>query len=336
VVTSREPPHCDRSRLGFTVGSNGETGVGVITRFITLERGTPNMSLLPSRGPDASTSQEGELEIVGVDEDVSAVLDALSSDTAREILNTVYDEPGTPSELADRLGMSIQKVSYHLEKLEEEELITVAGTRYSEKGQEMKVYEPPDDPLVLFVGTRERKRSLRSLVKRLVPVVGLLTAASFVVELLLGNFPLPIGTTGSGGEDADPQSGGDAGSQSGADAGGEVATTGQPTDSADLGGNVTIEPEEPTAEPATTAGGDGGGISIAEATETATPAATEAPTPAATGTPVNYQVEATEVARTAASDGGVALSLSPGLAFFLGGLLVLTIVTVAWAYGDAV
>ncbi|MFC6973521.1 helix-turn-helix domain-containing protein [Halomicroarcula sp. GCM10025709] len=168
------------------------------------------MSLLPSRGPDASTSQEGELEIVGVDEDVSAVLDALSSDTAREILNTVYDEPGTPSELADRLGMSIQKVSYHLEKLEEEELITVAGTRYSEKGQEMKVYEPPDDPLVLFVGTRERKRSLRSLVKRLVPVVGLLTAVSFVIELLLGNFPLPIGTTGSGGEDAAPQAGGTA------------------------------------------------------------------------------------------------------------------------------
>ncbi|MFC7077812.1 ArsR/SmtB family transcription factor [Haloarcula halophila] len=289
------------------------------------------MSLLPSRGPDASTSQEGELEIVGVDEDVSAVLDALSSDTAREILNTVYEDPGTPSELADRLGMSIQKVSYHLEKLEEEELITVAGTRYSEKGQEMKVYEPPEDPLVLFVGTRERKRSLRSLVKRLVPVVGLLTATSFVIELLLGNFPLPFGLSSSGGEDAGPQSSGDAGSQSGGDGGG-VDLRSQGTDSSDSGGNVTIQ-EEPTpattAEPQTTAGDGGGGISIAEATETATPEAT--------GTPAEYQLDAaTEVARTAASDGGTALSLSPGLAFFLGGLLVLAIVTVAWAYGERV
>ncbi|WP_284009339.1 helix-turn-helix domain-containing protein [Haloarcula pelagica] len=292
------------------------------------------MSLLPSRGPDASTSQEGELEIVGVDEDVSAVLDALSSDTAREILNTVYDEPGTPSELADRLGMSIQKVSYHLEKLEEEELITVAGTRYSEKGQEMKVYEPPDDPLVLFVGTRERKRSLRSLVKRLVPVVGLLTAVSFVIELLLGNFPLPIGTTGSGGEDAAPQAGGDGDGQSAADGGEQIATTDQSKDSADLGGNVTVNQEEPspaaTADPQTTAGGDGGGgISIAEATETATPEAT--------GTPAGYQLDAaTEVAQTAASGGGPGLSLSPGLAFFLGGLLVLLVVTAAWAYGESV
>jgi hypothetical protein len=166
----------------------------------------------------------------------------------------------------------------------------------------------------------------------------LLTAVSFIIELLLGNFPLPIGTTGSGGDEAAPQSGGDAGSQSGADAGGEVATTGQRTDSADLGGNATIEPEEPTAEPATTAGGDGGGgISIAEATETDTPAPTEAATPEATGTPVSTEFDAaTEVARTAASEGGAALSLSPGLAFFLGGLLVLTIVTVAWAYGDSV
>lgn len=65
-------------------------------------------------------------------------------------------------------------MSYHLEKLEDEELIAVAGTRYSEKGQEMKVYEPPEDLLVLFVGTQERKDSLRALVKRLLPTIGIL------------------------------------------------------------------------------------------------------------------------------------------------------------------
>jgi DNA-binding transcriptional ArsR family regulator len=249
------------------------------------------MSLLPSRGPETSTSQDGELQIVGVDEDVSAVLDALSSDTAREILNAVYDDPGTASDLAERLDMSIQKVSYHLEKLENEELIAVAGTQYSEKGQEMNVYEPPEDPLVLFVGTQERKRSLRSLAKRLLPVVGILTAASAVVQFLFGTLPGLFGTA------SDPD-------------GGEPAAAGDATD-------TPAARETPTPAEETTTDG---GVSIME--ETATPVQTEEPTA------VEYAAEATETA--AAAGGG--LDLEPGVAFFLGGLLVVAVVSVTWYY----
>ncbi|MFC7020776.1 MULTISPECIES: ArsR/SmtB family transcription factor [Haloarcula] len=265
------------------------------------------MSLLPSRGPEASTSQDGELEIVGVDEDVSAVIEALSSETAREILNAVYDDPGTPSELADRLGMSIQKVSYHLEKLEEEELIAVAGTRYSEKGQEMKVYQPPDDPLVLFVGTRDRKRSLRALAKRLVPVVGLLTAASVAVQVITEGVPF-VGQSASGDGGEAPSGGGDAGADP------ALSTT-----------------AETTAEPTATAtpSGDDGGVSIAEATETPTPteAPTETPVPEPTTTPTDV---ATELAEVSGAAGG--FDVPPGLVFFLGGLLVVAVVAAVWVY----
>lgn len=266
------------------------------------------MSLLPSRGPDASTSQDGELQVVGVDEDVSAVLDALSSETAREILNAVYDDPGTPSELADRLGMSIQKVSYHLEKLEDEELIAVAGTQYSEKGQEMKVYEPPDDPLVLFVGTRERKRSLRSLVQRVLPVVGILTAASVMMQVLLGRVPFQLGSPGAG--DAGTSG---AGSESDAGAG--------------SGPTTQTEAARETPPPD---GGDGG-FHIAEATETPAPA-TEAP-----ATPEPTQAEAmTEQARQLTTDAaaGGGFGLEPGVAFFLGGLLVVSLYVAYWAYSE--
>ncbi|NLV12563.1 ArsR/SmtB family transcription factor [Haloarcula argentinensis] len=271
------------------------------------------MSLLPSRGPDTSTSQDGELQVVGVDEDVSAVLDALSSETAREILNTVYDEPGTPSELADRLDMSIQKVSYHLEKLEEEELITVAGVQYSEKGQEMKVYEPPEDPLVLFVGTQERKQSLRSLVRRVLPVIGVLTAASVMLQLLLGQFPIQFGSSGAGG---DAGTAGD-GAQGGGDA--------ESLDAA----NQTAVTAEPTPTPTAS---DDGGFQIAEATET--PEATQAPrsTPAPEAdTPVAAMTEeARQLTTDAAASGG--FHIEPGVAFFLGGLLVLTLYVSFWAY----
>ncbi|WP_434530750.1 ArsR/SmtB family transcription factor [Haloarcula sp. NS06] len=271
------------------------------------------MSLLPSRGPDTSTSQDGELQVVGVDEDVSAVLDALSSETAREILNTVYEEPGTPSELADRLDMSIQKVSYHLEKLEDEELIAVAGVQYSEKGQEMKVYEPPEDPLVLFVGTQERKRSLRSLIRRVLPVIGILTAASVMLQLLLGQFPIQFGSSGAGG---DAGTAGD-----GAQGGGDVESL----DTA----NRTASTAEST--PTSTASDDGG-FQIAEATET--PEATQAPrsTPAPEAdTPVAAMTEeARQLTTDAAASGG--FHIEPGVAFFLGGLLVLTLYVSFWAY----
>ncbi|WP_336339178.1 ArsR/SmtB family transcription factor [Haloarcula brevis] len=257
------------------------------------------MSLLPSRGPDTSTSQDGELQVVGVDEDVSAVLDALSSETAREILNTVYEEPGTPSELADRLDMSIQKVSYHLEKLEDEELITVAGVQYSEKGQEMKVYEPPDDPLVLFVGTRERKQSLRSLVRRVLPIVGILTAASVMLQLLLGQFPVQFSGAGDAGTAGD-----------GGQGGGDVESL------------DTATPEAPTATPTAA---DDGGFQIAEATET--PEATPAP---AADTPAEVVTEEARRLTTEAAGGG--LPLEPGVVFFLGGLFVLILYVSLWAY----
>jgi DNA-binding transcriptional ArsR family regulator len=289
------------------------------------------MSLLPSRGPETSTSQDGELQVVGVDEDVAAVLDALSSETARNILNAVYEEPGTPSELADRLEMSIQNVSYHLEKLHDEELIAVAGTQYSEKGQEMTVYEPPDDPLVVFVGTPDRKRTLRSMLERFVPAIGLLTAASVMIQVVFGKLPGLFGTPETGGE---PSSQVDAG---GANETGSV----EPTESAP-GTEATPSPEsasgaESTSAPETTAT-DSGEIRIQDTNprQTEAPAETQTATPADSqtedaSTVVEFTQEATETATTAASGG---FDLEPGVAFFLGGVLVLAVVGVTWAYTE--
>ena len=244
------------------------------------------------------------MEVIGVDEDVDTLLDALSSDTARAVLNAIYDEPGTPSEIADRLDMSIQKISYHLEKLEDEDLISVAGTRYSEKGQEMTVYEPPEDPLVLFVGTRERKDSLRTMVKRLLPTVGILALASVAVQRFLGR-------DGGSGAVSLSSSSGDAGA-SGGDAG------------------VSSQAAEATGTATDAAADSGGGnltYSSAEATETAAETATEAPTQTPAGESIDTTVQATE-----AVAGSAGLGVSPGLAFFLGGMLVIAVLVGWWGY----
>lgn len=150
--------------------------------------GYRTVSLLPSRRPDVSTEQEGDLRVLGVaDDELQAVLDALSSETARSILSGIYAEPGTATDLADRTDNSVQTVSYHLSKLVDAGLIRVAATRYSEKGKEMDVYGPADDPVVVFVGTEEREASLRTLLKRLVGATALLlVGALFVLARTLG------------------------------------------------------------------------------------------------------------------------------------------------------
>jgi DNA-binding transcriptional ArsR family regulator len=77
------------------------------------------------------------------------VLDSLTSETAQAILVELSDEPATPGVVADRVDTSLQNVSYHLSRLEAVDLVTVVGTRYSEKGREMNVYAAAVSSLVI-------------------------------------------------------------------------------------------------------------------------------------------------------------------------------------------
>lgn len=128
---------------------------------------------------DVPGEQEGEFRVFGVtDTEMDIIFEALSSATARSILAAIYDSPATASELSERTNNSIQTVTYHLEALEEADLIQIAETQYSEKGTEMDVYAPPDEPVVVFVGTEERKSGLLDLLKGLVGATGILVLVS--------------------------------------------------------------------------------------------------------------------------------------------------------------
>jgi len=140
--------------------------------------------LLPSSSDTASPSSEPR--IVGVDsDDADDLMDALSSATGREVLAALHDDPATPTELADRIGTSLQNVQYHLGKLDDADLVEVVDTCYSEKGREMDVYAPADRPLVLFAGDESEGGELKAELARLLGGVGVLAAASLLVQLLL-------------------------------------------------------------------------------------------------------------------------------------------------------
>ena len=141
-------------------------------------------------------------EVVNIREDAAdEVFEALSSGTAREILAALYEDPDTASSVADRVDTSLQNASYHIEKLVDADLVEVADTWYSEQGREMKVYAPVSDSLVLFASDEASAPSLKSRLLRLLGVVGVLGAASLVVQRLVGA-QSPEGQTADTGDDS--------------------------------------------------------------------------------------------------------------------------------------
>lgn len=103
--------------------------------------------------PEATTEGAEGCRVVGLDtDDADLVFSALASETRRSIFAEVCQGPGTPTNLADRAGTSLQNSLYHLDKLEVAGLVEVVYTRYSPKGRYMDVYAPTSEPLAIVMG----------------------------------------------------------------------------------------------------------------------------------------------------------------------------------------
>jgi DNA-binding transcriptional ArsR family regulator len=213
--------------------------------------------LLPS-SPDPSAGDGGDPRVIGVDsDDADDLLDALQSETARDLLGVLYDEPATPSGLAEEVDTSIQNVRYHLDKLADADLVEVADTIYSEKGREMKVYAPAAKPLVVFAGNDEETPGIEAALSRLLGGLGVLGLSSLAVQRIFGG-PNAVST---------PSVEFQSGEHSGA-----ATTTSQDAET----DGYTLRSDEEDADVATagddsgnvTDGGGGGGGTTEEATDT--------------------------------------------------------------------
>lgn len=279
------------------------------------------MSLLPSSF-DSSTAEEPEPRIVGVESDeADEIFAALSSETARKLLMELHDDPTPPAELADRVGTTVQNAQYHLDKLEAAGAIEIIGTAYSEKGREMNVYAPADQPLVIFAG-EDDESALRTALSRLLGSVGLLALGSVAIQSLFGDQLLPF----TGSPDGAPADGEDAAPP-------DDETVDAP-DEVDDDAALEESPEEAPAPD-----------DSPEAEEDAA----EEPAPEFDSEPQREEDVGEETLdsadgfiETAAeeiSDGfstllDAAASLPPGLLFFLGGLFVCTLVIGVLYYRD--
>ncbi len=165
------------------------------------------MELLPRQvSPDPDDPEVRDV----TSQDAGAAFEALTSETARRVLATVYDEPATPSEVREEVGTSLQNVHYHLERLEDADLIEPAGTGYSEKGNEMTVYAPATEALVLFAGRADDRSRVQRLLRRVFAMVSGLSVVAVAAEWFFGTSePATTGGDGDGGIGIASNEGGD-------------------------------------------------------------------------------------------------------------------------------
>jgi|AntDeeMetagen285_2_1112576.scaffolds.fasta_scaffold05917_1 DNA-binding transcriptional ArsR family regulator len=287
--------------------------------------------LLPFQS-DTEVPDDRAPRVVDLDgEDAEKVFGALSSETARAIFQSLHDDPMTASDIADAVDSSIQNVRYHLENLEDAGLVAVVDTWYSSRGNEMKVYAPKDGPLIVS-SDESRASRLRTALSRLVGGVGVLAAASVLLQYgsrelftTLGGTPAGTegGTAGGSGDGAAPAPDGD-----------------EPLATESTNATTTAEEADVSIQDATTTAAEGTSTEAMTETQAMTTEAeatieaeatteAEATEAAQEGTSVDYAAQATETARetatSAASDGGglLDLAMEPGVMFFLGGVVVL-------------
>ena len=127
---------------------------------------------------------EPEPRVVALDDaDIDGLLETLSSDTRRAILLSLYESPATPAELTAEAESSLQNVHYHLEKRQDADLVEVVDTRYSEKGTEMSVFAPTNDPLI-FVESRDTQSWIRSMLPSFLGAIGAVGLLAALVQWL--------------------------------------------------------------------------------------------------------------------------------------------------------
>jgi DNA-binding transcriptional ArsR family regulator len=284
-------------------------------------------SIFPIR--DSVSLGDREPRLVDLDEETAdEVFEALSSGTTRTIFLELHNSPQTASDLADVTETSVQNAQYHLQKLQEADLVDVVDTWYSERGSEMKVYAPSDESLVLFAG-RDKQHSLRRLVNRVMGILGVLVPSSALVGLGTRWYQ----STTDGTDGGDGATGDEAGTindtaetQSEPTAGDDLDRTA--TDDADGGDSATTEDGADGADEFDAPDMEGtNDTDVGEyANETAD--LNESLQPATDGGTDQVMQNSTEAVDAAA---GIDPLLAAGL-FFLGGLLVFGAFTLY--YGD--
>jgi DNA-binding transcriptional ArsR family regulator len=127
------------------------------------------------------------------DERAQKISKAMASQTASDILQLLADNKKSLTEITDRLAIPLTTAKYHIENLLDAGLITVAETKYSVKGREIKIYAVTNQLLIVA----PRQSNVRSLLLKYATLFGIVAFGSLAISLLSPVLGLGIVTENS-------------------------------------------------------------------------------------------------------------------------------------------
>lgn len=119
----------------------------------------------------------GKVLVLPLNEDSKKVTQALSNEKALKMLEILADKPMSATTLSEKMGLPLTTIKYNLDSLIEADLIKVKETKWSQKGREIKIYEPVQKLIVVVPGTKNFDRS--SIMGMLKKYLGLFIGAVF-------------------------------------------------------------------------------------------------------------------------------------------------------------
>jgi len=111
------------------------------------------------------------------DERAQKIAKAMSSQTAGDILTLLAAGPKSLTDITEQLRIPLTTTKYHTENLLDAGLITVAQTKYSVKGREVKMYALTDQLLIVA----PKQTNIRSLLLKYSSLFGIVVIGTLAV-----------------------------------------------------------------------------------------------------------------------------------------------------------
>ena len=114
------------------------------------------------------------------DERAQKIAKAMGSQTASDILQFLSDGQKSLTDITERLAIPMTTAKYHVENLLDAGLLSVAETKYSVKGREVKLYSLTNQLLIVA----PRHSNVRSLLLKYASLFGIVAFGSFIIGIM--------------------------------------------------------------------------------------------------------------------------------------------------------
>lgn len=106
---------------------------------------------------------------------------AIGSPTAGDILQLLEESPKSLTDITERLAIPMNTAKYHIENLLDAGVISVADTKYSVKGREVKIYSLTNQLLIVA----PRRSDIRSLLLKYASLFGIVAVSTLTISSIL-------------------------------------------------------------------------------------------------------------------------------------------------------